>query len=87
MRGIFPKTLKLATIIPVFKKGDSLQCNDYIYTSLTSNLSKIIEKLVYEHLNLFLKTNNISFIISLALEQTPNNSCTGWNHRNKESTW
>ena len=43
---IFPDTLKLGRIIPIFKKGDLLQCNNFRLTSLTSNISKIMEKLI-----------------------------------------
>ena len=39
--GIFPESLKLARITPIFKKGDLLQCSNYIPISLTSNISKI----------------------------------------------
>ena len=57
--GIFPDALKLARIIPVFKNGDSLQCNNYRPISLTSNISKIMEKLAHQRLYLFLENNNV----------------------------
>ena len=59
--GIFPDTLKLASIIPVFKKGYSLQCNNYRPISLTSNISKIMEKLVHQRLDLFLESNKVLY--------------------------
>ena len=46
-KGIFPNTLKLGNISPVFKKGDSLQCNNYRPISMISNISKIMEKIVH----------------------------------------
>ena len=42
--GVFPNALKLANVIPVFKKGGYLQCNNYRPISETSNVSKITEK-------------------------------------------
>ena len=44
--SIFPKSLKVASVTPIHKKGDSLDCNNYRPVSLTSNLSKRIEELV-----------------------------------------
>ena len=45
--GIFPESLKLASVIPIFKKADPLECPNYRPISLTSNISKILEKLVH----------------------------------------
>ena len=52
--GIFPEPLKLANVIPVFKKADPLQCTNYQPISLTSNISNILEKLVHKCLYCFL---------------------------------
>ena len=59
--GIFPDALKLARIIPIFKKGDLLQCKNYRPISLTSNISKIMEKLVHQCLYIFLQNNNAPY--------------------------
>ena len=59
--GLFPDALKLTRIIPVFKNGDSLQCNNYRPISLTSNISKIMEKLAHQRLYLFLENNNVLY--------------------------
>ena len=58
---IFPDALKLARIIPIFKKGDLLQCNKYRPISLTSNISKIMEKLVHQRLCVFLENSNVPY--------------------------
>ena len=60
--SVFLNALKFAKVIPVFKKGDYLQCNNYSPISLTSNVSKITEKLVHQQLlHLFLEQNNILY--------------------------
>ena len=59
--GLFPKILKQAKIIPIFKKGDQQDCNNYRPISLLSNISKIIEKLVHRQLYGFLEFNNFLY--------------------------
>ena len=44
--GSFPDNLKVANVIPVFKKDDRTICNNYRLISQLSNISKIIEKLI-----------------------------------------
>ena len=46
--------LKVAIVTPIHKKGGSLDCNNYRPVSLSSNLSKLIEKLVHNRLYNFL---------------------------------
>ena len=53
--GIFPNLLKSAQVIPVFKNGSRLSCNNYRPISLLSNIGKIIEKLIHNRLNHFLE--------------------------------
>ena len=55
--GVFPNSLKVAKVITVFKKGNQQECNDYRPISLLSNISNIsrlIEKLLYNRLYKFL---------------------------------
>ena len=49
--------MKLAKVVPVYKKGEKRDCNNYRPISLVPNLSKIFEKLVYQKLALFLEKN------------------------------
>ena len=56
--GLFPKILKKAKIIPIFKKGDQQDCNNYKPILLLSNVNKIIEKHVHRQPYGFLKFNN-----------------------------
>ena len=53
-QGVFPNILKIANVIPIHKKGDKLDCNNYRPISLLSNISKI-------HLVNFLKKNKLLF--------------------------
>ena len=48
-------------MIPIYKKGDPLECNNYRPISLLSNIAKLTEKLIYIRLNIFLKTNKCSY--------------------------
>ena len=54
-------SLKVASLTPVHKKGDSLDCNNYRPVSLTSNLSKLIEKLVHKRFYNFLKKHKLLY--------------------------
>ena len=51
--GEFPNLCKIAKVIPLFKKGDSLACSNYIPISLLSTFSKIFEKCVYKRVYSF----------------------------------
>ena len=51
----------MSDVIPTFKKGDKSQCNNYRPISPLSNLSKIIEKIVYKRLYLFLEEKEILY--------------------------
>lgn len=57
--GEFPKDLKSAVVIPLFKKGQETDLNNYRPISLLSNFSKIIERIVKCRLLKFLSLNNL----------------------------
>ena len=59
--GIFPTKLEIGNVIPVFKKGDKLSCENYRPISLLSNISKIFEKLMYTRLYSFLSSSNVIY--------------------------
>ena len=46
--GIFPDTLKIAKLIPIFKAGDKLQTSNYRPISILSAISKVKEKLMFD---------------------------------------
>ena len=60
--GILSDYLKVAKVIPVFKKVDQQECNNYGPTFLLYNISKLIEKLLYTRLPLlFFRTKQLLF--------------------------
>lgn len=60
-QGAVPKKLKVAKVIPVFKKGDPTDPNNYRPISLLSAFDKILEKVVYSRLINFLNKHNTLF--------------------------
>ena len=59
--GAFPNLLKFANIIPLFKKGDNLDYNNYRPISIISNIGKLIEKIVHKRLYSFLEKKYLLF--------------------------
>ena len=51
--GIFPSSMKLANITPVFKKDDRTDKCNYRPISILPNLSKVFEKCIYNQLSTF----------------------------------
>ena len=51
----FPDACKIAEIMPLHKKGSSLDCNNYRAISLLSNIGKITETLLHKRLYYFLE--------------------------------
>ena len=54
-----PRRWKLAHVIPLFKKGEKSDPNNYRPVSLLSCVSKILERVVFKHLYNFLLTHKI----------------------------
>ena len=59
--GIFPDKLKIAEVIPVFKKGLATKKSNYRPISLLSIFSKVFEKLMYKRLYSFLEVCELLF--------------------------
>ena len=47
-QDVFPNILKIANVIPIHKKVNKLDCNNYRPISLLSNIRKFFEK-TYAH--------------------------------------
>ena len=54
MTGVFPSVLKIAKLVPVFKKDSKLDYSNSRPISLLSNIEKILEKLMYNKLHTIL---------------------------------
>ena len=59
--GIFPKKLKLAKVVPVFKNGDDTDPNNYRPISLLSIFNRIFERLMYKRLKSFFEINGLFY--------------------------
>ena len=55
----FPEKLKIAKVIPVFKKGDKENVENYQLISILSVFSKVLERIVYNRLYEYLMNNNL----------------------------
>ena len=60
-KGIFPDFLEVANVIPIHKKGEKLDSNNYRPISLLSNISKLYEKAMHIRLTNFLRKNKVLF--------------------------
>ena len=52
--GVFPNLLKSAIVCPIFKKNDKTRCANYRPISLLSNIGKILERAMYNRIEVFL---------------------------------
>ena len=52
--GVFPDAMKLAEVVPLYKKGNSHFVENYRPISLLITISKLLEKIVYSHVYTFL---------------------------------
>jgi hypothetical protein len=57
--AVFPDSFKIASISPIFKKGDKNNPGNYRPISLISNLAKILEKLFKKRIMKFIQNNKI----------------------------
>ena len=57
--GKCPDSLKIAKVIPVFKKDDSSLLTNYRPISILPSISKILEKIIYRRIYIFLQVNSI----------------------------
>ena len=59
--GIFPKSLKYARVVPVYKNGDRSTVSNYRPISILPCLSKLLERIMYNRLYDYLVQNNILY--------------------------
>ena len=61
LEGTFPKHLKLAKAVPIFKSGEDTDPNDYRPISLLSTYNRIFERLIYKRLKSFFEVNGLFY--------------------------
>ena len=59
MNGSVPMSMKIAKVVPIFKKGDPKLVTNYRPISLLTSFSKILEKLIYTRTVKFLNHSKI----------------------------
>ena len=59
--GIFPDDLKIAKVIPLFKKGDQSLLNNYRPISLLPSISKILERIIFNQIHTNFSTNDLYY--------------------------
>ena len=59
--GIFPHRLKLAKVMPLYKKYGNKLFGNYRPIPLITSISKVFEKIVFDQLYDYLITNGLSF--------------------------
>jgi hypothetical protein len=60
--GIFPEPLKIAKVIPIFKKDDIHICDNYRPISILPVFSKVFEKIVFNQLYNYFQSNKLFYI-------------------------
>ena len=60
-QGIFPNKLKIANVLPVFKAGEDFKLSNYRPISILPCFSKILERIMYNRLYLYLNTHGMLY--------------------------
>ena len=69
MNGIFSSFLKIAKVVPAFKKDSKLDYCNYHPIYFLSNIEKILEKLMYKTPYTFLDNKNIIYDLQFGFKQ------------------
>ena len=59
--GIFPDKIKLAKILPLYKKGENEVIDNYRPISLLPSISKLFERIVFYQLYKYLDSNDLLY--------------------------
>ena len=59
LQGVFPRELKIAKVIPLYKSDDKMFVKNYRPVSVLPLFSKVLERLMYNRLLSFINKNNI----------------------------
>ena len=69
LTGVFPDIWKVAKVIPIFKKGDRSNVDNYRPISLLSCFEKILERLMYNRMTDFLKKHKILYKLQFGFRE------------------
>ena len=61
VKGIFPDDPKLAKVTPIYKAGNSDNVSNYRPISVLPSFSEILERIMYNCLQKYLKNQNILY--------------------------
>ena len=67
--GVFPTTLKVAKVDPVYKKDSWWDFSNYQSISLLSIIEKALEKLMYNRVYNFFTKNNLIYSLQFGFRQ------------------
>ena len=70
MEGVFPDSMKLAKVTPIYKKGDPKLFPNYRPISVLSIFSKILEKVMYTRLQEYIVRNNILYDLQFGFRES-----------------
>ena len=59
--GIFPDTLKIAKVIPLYKKGDKALLENYRPISVLPSISKIFERIIFNQINYHFTSHDLYY--------------------------
>ena len=57
-QGVFPRELKLARVIPIYKLSSKQSISNYRPISILTFISKVFEKILYNHISQFMDRND-----------------------------
>jgi hypothetical protein len=57
--GVYPTNLKIARVVPIFKKGSKYSTTNYRPISVLSNFNKIFETILHQRMSRFIEINNL----------------------------
>ena len=60
-KGEYPDFLKIAKVLPIYKKGEHTDMNNYRPISVLSHMNKILETIISKQMKNFLNKNNILY--------------------------
>ena len=79
MKGVFPDSLKVARVVPVYKSGDRTSAGNYRPISVLPTLSKVFERVIHEQLYKYFERKGIFYPFQFGFRRNKGTvqSCTG----------